>query len=237
MKALISVIILLLSYVSAFAQSIATWPPSLPEARPYTRWWWLGSAVDEAGLRYNLSEYAKTGIGGVEITPIYGVKGNDANNIAYLSPQWMQMLGTTERIAQELNLEVNMATGTGWPFGGPNVPENEAAAKLKVQNGQLQTDRTHQKVKRAAPGGDGWVIDHFDRQSVEHYLKTFDQAFEQSGVPYHHTFFNDSYEVYNADWTPRMLEEFKARRGYALEDYVEDFLGTSSNSKSDNVSR
>ena len=231
MKALISVIILLLSYVSAFAQSIATWPPSLPEARPYTRWWWLGSAVDEAGLRYNLSEYAKTGIGGVEITPIYGVKGNDANNIAYLSPQWMQMLGTTERIAQELNLEVNMATGTGWPFGGPNVPENEAAAKLKVQNGQLQTDRTHQKVKRAAPGGDGWVIDHFDRQSVEHYLKTFDQAFEQSGVPYPHTFFNDSYEVYNADWTPRMLEEFKARRGYALEDYVEDFLGTSSNNK------
>ena len=231
MKAIISVIIFLLSYVSAFAQSTATWPPSLPEARPYTRWWWLGSALDEAGLRYNLSEYAKTGIGGVEITPIYGVKGNDANNIDYLSPKWMQMLGTTERIAQELNLEVNMATGTGWPFGGPNVPENEAAAKLKVQNGQLLTDRTHQKVKRAAPGGDGWVIDHFDRQSVEHYLKTFDQAFEQSGVSYPHTFFNDSYEVYNADWTPKLLEEFKARRGYALEDYVEDFLGTSSNSK------
>ena len=50
-------------------------------------------------------------------------------------------------------------------------------------------------------------------------------------MPYPHTFFNDSYEVYNADWTPRMLEEFKARRGYALEDHVEDFLGTSSNSK------
>ena len=231
MKAITSLVILLLSFGSAFAQSTATWPTSLPEARPYTRWWWLGSAVDEAGLRYNLSEYAKTGIGGVEITPIYGVKGNDANNINYLSPQWMQMLGTTERIAQELNIEVNMATGTGWPFGGPNVPEDEAAAKLKVQDGQLLTDRTHQKVKRAAPGGDGWVIDHFDRQSVEHYLKTFDQAFEQSGVPYPHTFFNDSYEVYNADWTPRMLEEFKARRGYALEDHVEDFLGTSSNSK------
>jgi len=227
LSTLLAIIILLLTCVSVFAQ----WPTSLPEARPYTRWWWLGSAVDEAGLKYNLSEYAKAGIGGVEITPIYGVKGNDANNIDYLSPQWMKMLGTVEQLSAELGLEVNMATGTGWPFGGPNVPENEAAAKLKIQDGQLLTDRTHQKVKRAAPGGDGWVIDHFDRQSVEHYLATFDRAFEQSGVPYPHTFFNDSYEVYNADWTPRLLEEFKARRGYALEDYVEDFLGTSSNSK------
>ena len=231
MKVFTSVIIFLLSYVSVVAQSTGKWPPSLPEARPYTRWWWLGSAVDEAGLRYNLSEYAKTGIGGVEITPIYGVKGNDAKNINYLSPQWMQMLGITEQIAKEWNLEVNMATGTGWPFGGPNVPEQEAAAKLKVQDGQLLTDRTHQKVKRAAPGGDGWVIDHFDRQSVEHYLATFDRAFEESGVPYPHTFFNDSYEVYNADWTPRLLEEFKARRGYALEDHIDDFLGTSTNNK------
>ena len=231
MRAFISVIILLLSYVSVFAQSTASWPTPLPEARPYTRWWWLGSAVNETGLKYNLSEYAKAGIGGVEITPIYGVKGNDANNIDYLSPKWMQMLGTVEQLSKQLGLEVNMATGTGWPFGGPNVPADEAAAKLKVVDGKLTTDRTRQKVKRAAPGGDGWVIDHFDRQSVEHYLAVFDKAFEQSGVPYPHTFFNDSYEVYNADWTPKLLEEFKARRGYALEDYVEDFLGTSSNSK------
>lgn len=231
MKAITSIVILLLSYVPAFAQSTATWPTSLPEARPYTRWWWLGSAVDEAGLKYNLSEYAKAGIGGVEITPIYGVKGNDANNIDYLSPKWMQMLGTVEQLSSELGLEVNMATGTGWPFGGPDVPESEAAAKLKVVEGKLTTDRTRQKVKRAAPGGEGWVIDHFDRQSVEHYLAVFDKAFEQSRVPYPHTFFNDSYEVYNADWTPKLLEEFKARRGYALENHVKDFLGTSSNNK------
>ena len=205
------------------------WAPILPESRPYTRWWWLGSAVNEEGLKYNLTEYAKAGIGGVEITPIYGVKGNDANNIDYLSPQWMKMLGTVEQISKELGLEVNMATGTGWPFGGPNVPEHEAAAKLKVQDRQLLTDRTRQKVKRAAPGGEGFVIDHFNRHSVEHYLAVFDKAFEQSGVPYPHTFFNDSYEVYNADWTPNMLEEFKARRGYALEDHIDDFLGLSEN--------
>ena len=201
------------------------WPDPQPEARPYTRWWWLGSAVNEKDLRYNLTEYARAGIGGVEITPIYGVQGNEANNIDYLSPEWMQMLGKVQQISAELNLEVNMSTGTGWPFGGPWVPLEEAAAKLKVEDGQLLTDHTRQKVKRAAPGGDGFVVDHFDRQSVLNYLSRFDRAFAQSGVPYPHTFFNDSYEVYNADWTPRLLEEFSKRRGYALEDHVAEFLG------------
>ncbi len=66
------------------------------EARPGTRWWWLGSAVDEKNLTYNLEEYARTGMGAVEITPIYGVQGNDANEIQFLSPRWMEMLKHTQ---------------------------------------------------------------------------------------------------------------------------------------------
>ena len=100
--------------------------PVSQEAKPYTRWWWLGSAVDSVGIDYNLTEFAKAGIGGVEITPIYGVKGNDANDIPYLSPQWMQMLKYVEKRGAELGVETNMATGTGWPFGGPLVQEEDA---------------------------------------------------------------------------------------------------------------
>ena len=64
------------------AQS-AHWPAPRPEAKPGTRWWWLGSAVDEENLRWNLSEYARVGIGAVEITPLYGVQDNDKNNIPF----------------------------------------------------------------------------------------------------------------------------------------------------------
>jgi hypothetical protein len=77
--------------------------------------------------------------------------------------------------------------------------------------------RTRQKVKRAAPGGEGWEVDHFDSTAVAHYLQRFEKAFEQTGTPYPHTFFNDSYEVHHADWTPRLLQEFEKRRGYKLE--------------------
>ena len=50
------------------------WPDTPVEARPGARWWWLGSAVDEKNLTYNLEEYARAGMGAVEITPIYGVQ-------------------------------------------------------------------------------------------------------------------------------------------------------------------
>lgn len=137
--------VFILSVLTIHAQQ---WLPIPQEAKPYTRWWWLGSAVDSAGLNYNLSEMAKAGIGGVEITPIYGVKGNDANEIPYLSPRWMRMLRYVETRGAELGIETNMATGTGWPFGGPLVTEADAAKKIVFDANQDATlGFTGQKVK------------------------------------------------------------------------------------------
>ena len=198
--------------------------PITQESKPYARWWWLGSAVDKEGLTYNLEEMAKAGIGGVEITPIYGVQGNDANEISYLSPQWMQMLKHTEAEGKRLGIETNMATGTGWPFGGPLVTEQDAATKaiFKTADGKttVEIGKTKQKVKRAAPGGEGFVIDHFSKDAVAHYLARFDTAFVNQGASFPKNFFNDSYEVYGADWTPRLREEFQARRGYDLYNHL-----------------
>ena len=210
-----------------------TWPTPNPEAKAGTRWWWLGSAVDKANLQWNLSEYARVGIGAVEITPLYGVQGNDKNNIDFLSPRWMQALKDVQDISKPLGIEVDMNCGTGWPFGGPHVSLDQAACKAifkdSIVNGkniyQVEIGRTKQKVKRAAPGGEGWVVDHFDREAVRHYLERFDKAFAESGVPYPHTFFNDSYEVYRANWTPTLFDEFLKRRGYDLRQHLPELLG------------
>ena len=212
----------------------ATWPLSWQEAKPGTRWWWMGSAVDRANLEWNLSEYAKAGIGAVEITPLYGVKGNEKNERSFLSVSWMKALKDAEDISASNGIEVDMNCGTGWPFGGPLVPLEEAACKAVFTkegdvNGlpvyRTEVGRTKQKVKRAAPGGEGWVIDHFDRQAVRHYLDRFDKAFKESGVAWPHTFFNDSYEVYGANWTPTLFDEFKKRRGYDLQEHLPELLG------------
>jgi hypothetical protein len=201
------------------------WPDTPVEARPGARWWWLGSAVDEKNLTYNLEEYARTGMGAVEITPIYGVQGNDANEIQFLSPRWMEMLKHTQTEGKRTGIEIDMNTGTGWPFGGPEVSIEDAATKAIFQTYEIEggkeieqdinvTDpkqqpfsvlsrvmaydekgkcinltahvkkdklqwkapagkwkvialyigKTRQKVKRAAPGGEGYVMNHLSKK-------------------------------------------------------------------------
>ena len=63
-----------------FAQS---WPTASLEAKPGTRWWWLGSAVNESDLQWNMQEYSKAGLGALEITPLYGVQGNEKNELQF----------------------------------------------------------------------------------------------------------------------------------------------------------
>lgn len=273
--------------LSAGALSAQDWPEVQPEARPAARWWWLGSAVDTTNLTYNLEEYARSGLGGVEITPIYGVQGNDKNNIPFLSPQWMQILQHTEAEGKRTGIEVDMNTGTGWPFGGPEVSVSDAATKAifqsyqveggkeisldiqvkdekqrsvatlsrvmaynngqsltltsKVKDGTLQwtaptgewqvialyIGKTLQQVKRAAPGGEGYVMDHLNKGAVKRYLSRFDKAFKENKTAFPHSFFNDSYEVYGADWTPDFLEQFARKRGYKLEEHFPEFLDES----------
>ena len=145
----------------------------------------------------------------------------------------MQALKMVEDIARPLGIEVDMNCGTGWPFGGPHISLDQAACKAIFKDSlvdgspvySVEIGRTQQKVKRAAPGGEGWVVDHFDREAVHHYLDRFEQAFATSGVPYPHTFFNDSYEVYKANWTPTLFDEFQKRRGYDLRTKLPELLG------------
>lgn len=329
------------------------WPAITAETKPWTRWWWQGSAVDRASLTAQLEAMAARGLGGVEVTPIYGVRGVDARFIQYLSPQWMAMLDHTLREATRLKLRVDMATGTGWPFGGPWVSDETAPRSLSyktwtLSTGERLTERImlrqaplvraignqvhvvnegapgdpprgsassapvikpnvrpleindlvepvaanrnlqalaleqvkyprdlpltvlmaysdggdavdltsrvqkdgtldwtapqgrwtlyalfsgwHGKlVERAAPGGEGNVIDHFSTDAIKKYLLPFDRAFAGKNLNGLRAFFNDSYEVDDAtgeaDWTPLFLTEFEKRRGYDLRRYLPALLG------------
>lgn len=247
-----------------FIASSQSWPAVTADMKPGTRWWWLGSAVDSANISTLLGEYARSGIGAVEITPIYGVQGNEKHDIPFLSSSWMKMLQITEECAASSGILVDMNQGTGWPFGGPEVALHEAACKITflvdtVDKGQnfskelnekerglanllkesrrpipdgreeiirAYMSRTLQRVKRAAPGGEGLVIDHFNKDAVKHYLAKFDTAFKKHPTPsWPHSFFNDSYEVYGANWTPSLPDEFIKRHGYDLLDHLPCLLG------------
>src|SRR3954470_3104880 len=130
----------------------AATPASQPEslaagsAKPWTRWWWPGNAVDKENLTKQLEQIAAAGFGGAEVTPIYGIQGADDRKIEFLSPRYMEMLAHADSEAKRLGLQLDMATGTGWPFGGPTIQPPDADAKLAREGGVLVSMPTHMKV-------------------------------------------------------------------------------------------
>jgi hypothetical protein len=298
----------------SFAQNKAEspWPNSSNINQPWARWWWMGSAVDKPNLKKSLLDFHNAGIGGVEITPIYGVKGEENNFIDYLSPKWLEMLDYTIHISDSLHMQVDMVLGTGWPYGGSHVTLQNAATKLIIEKYQLKknetidknivlentkekipaellyvvaygndgsyvnltdllkdknskvndkgiegnpvslqnplkpnklkwkaakTDytiyavfsgKTGQQVKRAAPGGSGYTLDHYSEEALNAYVVPFNNAFKGREGKIR-AIFNDSYEVYGTDFTPKFFEEFKILRGYDLKQQMPLLLNETDN--------
>jgi len=81
---------------------------------------------------------------------------------------------------------------------------------------------TRQKVKRAAPGGEGYVVDYFSKEASQFYFQKFRKAFEETDFSKGkvRSFYNDSYEVYGANWTDGFLDRFRELRGYSLLPYI-----------------
>jgi hypothetical protein len=352
------------SLTSTEQTGVLDWPRITREMKPWTRWWWMGSAVDRAGLTADLESLRAAGLGGVEVTPIYGVAGTESQFIEYLSDAWVRALEHTLREADRLDLGVDMATGTGWPFGGPWVTDRDACRTLvqktwtvesgarlaervrveqppmvraignqvydvleiapgeaapqgtraqplarpgapRIQIGDLvepvEANRNLQAlaleqikypkplpllalvaystagaiidltprvtpdgsldwiapqgtwtlygvflgwhgklVERAAPGGEGNVIDHFSREAIGQYLGRFDRAFKGHQVKGVRAFFNDSYEVDDAqgesDGTARLFDEFQRRRGYDLRRHLPALFGKDSGTSASDAS-
>lgn len=109
------------------------WPPIRRETKPWTRWWWHGNAQTKEGITTEMEAYQKAGLGGLEITPIYGVRGYEDKFVDYLSPQWMELFLHTLKEAERLDVGIDMATGTGWPFGGPWVTDEDASKNLNYK--------------------------------------------------------------------------------------------------------
>lgn len=51
------------------------WPQVTNETKPWTRWWWEGNAVRTIDLDTVMRKYQEANLGGLEITPIYGIHG------------------------------------------------------------------------------------------------------------------------------------------------------------------
>jgi len=256
----------------------AGWPTFTQDNRPWTRWWWQGDAVDGPNLKRSLSAFQEVGFGGIEVCPIYGVKGGEGDYLPYLSKKWIEMISLTGNEAVTRGLGFDLTTGTGWPLGGPWIKADSASQGVvlkkytlaggvpvelsvivpglqclvgvdaeghwidltaRVQGEKLSWQAPAgiwrlyavgsrpvlQQVKRAAPGGEGNVIDPFSVAALDRFLKPIDEAFKKYTAAPPRAQFHDSYEYFGANWTGDFLQEFSSRRGYDLRSELPGFFG------------
>lgn len=280
------------------ADDALAWPALTAQTRPWVWWWWHGSAVDKTNLTRELQRFHDAGLGGVQFTSIFGVKGWEAQDIPYLSPAWMEMMNHTVTEAHRLGLGADMTLGTGWCFGGPTVSDQDANASVVVKtfdlgvgerikenfkresiqaliafgpdgksidltdsistNGEvffspagnwigtensappktwkvyaISQKPSGQKVKRPAPGGEGWMLNPIYPQAMRDWLPWFDQAFAGYTGAKPGAVFQDSYE-YRSDWSPDFFAQFEKLRGYQLQTELPALFGTN---EDDHVAR
>jgi hypothetical protein len=256
-------------------------PPD--DCRIMMRWWWFGPAVTKTELEREIKLMKEGGIGGFEVQPVYPVALDDTvtgvRNFPYLSNEFLEALRFASDKARELGLRMDLTLGSGWPYGGAQVPIRDAAGKLRIVRTRISeglrrvqapdisagekllaaflcrtqgqsisseeiselteikdgvvtlpagiqgshealffiSSHSGMMVKRPAFGAEGFVLNHYDRTSVEGYLKNVgDRLLEALRPNPPHAIFCDSLEVYESDWTGDFLEEFQKRRGYDL---------------------
>ncbi len=274
--------------ISSPAADELSWPPITAQTRPWAWWWWHGSAVDQTNIAHELQRFHDAGLGGVQVTTIYGVKGAESRDVNYLSPDWMSLMGFTVDEAKRDGMGVTMTLGSGWCFGGPTVSNEDANASAvvktfevkageklaqKVNRAGLQalmafssdgksvdlSDKigadgvvdwtapdgswmvyaitqkpSGQKVKRAAPGGEGWMLNPLYPQAMRDWLPWFDSALADYHGSKPMAVFQDSYE-YRTDWSPDFFQQFEKLRGYRLQDELPALFGSVSDERASRV--
>ena len=279
---------LTINFSARAADDALAWPPITAQTKPWAFNWWMGSAVDKTNLTRELERYQAAGLGGIHIIPIYGAKGFESKYINYLSPEWMEMMGWAVSEARRLGMDVDMTTGSGWCFGGPQVTDQDANANVVVKtyglgvgerlkekfnrdsiqalvafgpdgksieltdsittNGEvffsppgnwagtnappktwtvyaISQKPSGQKVKRAGPGGEGWMLNLIYPPAMDDFLKPYTAAFANYHGPKPRAQYHDSYE-YRSDWSPSFFAEFEKRRGYKLQTELPALFGT-----------
>ncbi|GAL67232.1 glycosyl hydrolase [Jejuia pallidilutea] len=109
-------------------------PPA--EARPFVRWWWNGNKVKAEELDRELELLKNVGFGGVEINPIAMpvAPDTDTESLVWMSDEWIDMVVHACKKTKDLGMIADIIAGTGWPFGGEFLKDNETSQRMVSDN-------------------------------------------------------------------------------------------------------
>lgn len=105
-------------------------PPA--EARPFVRWWWNGNKIKQEEIDRQLESLKSVGFGGVEINPISmpNATPTDEKSLVWMSDEWVDLVVHACKKTQDLGMITDIIAGTGWPFGGEFLTEDQTCQRM-----------------------------------------------------------------------------------------------------------
>ncbi len=105
-------------------------PPA--EARPFVRWWWNGNKIKTKEIDRQLESLKSVGFGGVEINPIAmpPAFNKSEKSLVWMSDEWVDMVVHAAKKAKDLGMITDIIAGTGWPFGGEFLKDEETSQRM-----------------------------------------------------------------------------------------------------------
>ena len=185
---------------------------------PYTRWWWFSGLIRDDVIRHQL-DWAKTnGFGGVEIAWLYPLDG--APGPKWLSAEWAGPVAFARQYCEQIGLGCDFTVGSAWPFGGPDVPPEDASLTYEG----LSPQRLEKSWDFPLGQEGGYILNHLDRHALARYMRRFTAALgdalpanRQSPIVHPPALFCDSWEVLpDGLWARDFRERFSDRYGYDI---------------------
>lgn len=159
-------------------------PPS--SARPFVRWWWNGDLIEKEEVIRQLEILKNAGIGGVEINPIK-FPGKDDMGLKYLtwlSDEWVDMVLFAVGEARKRGIICDLIVGSGWPFGGEFLEEDEQGQVLSMNistyrlAGPAKVRFTKQELINRIKGADKGAKELFSVRMMPSHMQQFEEGVE-----------------------------------------------------------
>ncbi|MBR3412573.1 MAG: hypothetical protein IKG81_07785 [Bacteroidales bacterium] len=185
--------------------------------KPYTRWWWFSSEIDDNDVRDQLIWLRDHEFGGVEIAWIYPMGLDSATaHPAFLSPEWASHVNYAKHVADSLGLGCDFTYGTLWPFSDVDLPDGD------------QTRNYFDSVEPARRGytwdypREARILNHLDKNAFYRYADKMNRGLKEAYKGKKSGLFVDSWEVETEYlWTPGFGKQFMYEHGYDIVPYME----------------
>lgn len=189
-------------------------------SRPYVRWWWLSGPFNRDDITRQLRWVKENGFGGVELAWIYPhwleEDADDRSRPAWLSPEWSELVAFAKSEADTLSLGCDFTFGSCWPFGGPDVTEDDASQTFTGLSPQRLQCSWGQESKRPQR-----IVNHLSSAALGRYAAGLREALQPALAGNKSALFCDSLELDTQGlWARELWDTFEKQFGYSLRPFL-----------------